>query len=120
MKITVSILALALVGAAPSKALGDPDWAAANGQHAGWLEVDQGATTTIARAALEEISWPGITRFAIEAQQPDREWTAVSTGTTIGAHLDLKFAPVKAQYFRLNIQASTNMPNIEEFQLFNP
>jgi hypothetical protein len=95
-------------------------WAVANGQRSGWLEVDLGTTATIARAAIEEISWPSITQFALEAQKPGGQWSAVATGSTIGAHLDLKFAPVQAQHFRLNIQAATNMPNIEEFQLFAP
>jgi hypothetical protein len=93
-------------------------WAAANGARSGWLEVDLGEATLVSRAVIKEISWPSVSRFAIEAQQRDGQWKAVATGTIIGAQLELKFPTVKAQKFRLNIQAASNMPNIEEFQLF--
>jgi hypothetical protein len=93
-------------------------WAVANGQHTGWLEVDLGQPTTVARAVIKEIQWKSITKFTIEAMNDARQWQPVVAGTTIGAHLELKFAPVKARRFRLNIQAASNLPNIEEFQLF--
>jgi hypothetical protein len=93
-------------------------WAVANGKHDGWLEVDLGKPFAISRAVIEEISWPSITKFSIEALNAAGQWQPATTGTTIGAHWEMKFAPVTARHFRLNIQAATNMPNIEEFQLF--
>jgi hypothetical protein len=69
---------------------------------------------------IQEISWPSITRFAIEAQQPDGAWRVAATGATIGAEAELEFPPVTAQRFRLRIDEAGNMPNIEEFQLFAP
>ena len=108
-------------GYEPAKAVdGDSAtrWATANGRRSGWLAVDLGRTCTITRATLQEISWPSITRFAIESQQPDGGWTTAATGTTIGAELELAFPPTRARHFRLRIDAAGNMPNIEEFQLF--
>lgn len=95
-------------------------WAVANGQLAGWLAVDLGKTTAVSRAVIQEVSWPGITRFAIEAQQADGSWQNAATGTTIGAEWEVKFPPIAAQRFRLRIDAARIMPNIEEFQLFGP
>jgi hypothetical protein len=46
------------------------------------------------------------------------EWKNAAEGTTIGAELELDFAPVKARVFRLNITESTDAPTIWEFQLF--
>ena len=95
-------------------------WAVANGQKSGWIEVDLGRTTRVARAVIQEIAWPSITRFAIEALRADGSWGCAATGTTIGAERELVFPPVAAQRFRLRIDEAGNMPNIEEFQLFEP
>ncbi|MCX6922352.1 MAG: discoidin domain-containing protein [Verrucomicrobia bacterium] len=93
-------------------------WAAANGQHDGWLEVDLGHPASVSRAVIQEISWPSISKFSIEARDANGTWQPFTTGTTIGAYLEMKFAPITAQYFRLHIESASNMPNIEEFQLF--
>ena len=93
-------------------------WAVANGNRTGWLEVDLGRPVSISLAAIEEIAWPSITDFAVEARGDDGQWKTVATGGTIGPHRELAFPPVTARHFRLNIKAASNMPNIEEFQLF--
>jgi hypothetical protein len=94
-------------------------WAVANGQKTGWLAVDLGQEATVSRAVIQEISWPSVTQFAIQAKDASGNWQDIASGTTIGSRLELKFKPVKARYFRLDLRQSSNMPNIEEFQLFD-
>ena len=55
--------------------------------------------------------------IVLEAQQTDGTWKAIITGTTIGAGKELKFAPVTAKKFRLNILQSSETPTIDELQL---
>ncbi len=104
---------------------GDSDtrWSAASGQASATLEVDLGKPVEIARAVIDEASYPQATKFAIEAQQADGSWTAVAGGEAIGAGMELKFAPVKAQKFRLHILESKLIHpgagvTVDEFQLF--
>ena len=100
---------------------GDPGtrWNIARGQHSGWLELDFGKPTTVARAEIEE-SFQRVTKFALEAQQTDGTWNPVVTGTTIGPGKELKFSPVSARKFRLNILGSQpEAPTINELQLFS-
>jgi hypothetical protein len=91
-------------------------WNAAAGQHTGWLELDFGKPMTVGRAVIEE-SFNRVTKFALEAQQPGGKWNAIVNGTTIGISKELKFAPVIARKFRLNILASSETPTIDELQL---
>lgn len=101
---------------------GDPNtrWNVAPREHTGWLELDFGKPTKVARAVIDESFATRITKFAIEAQQPDGTWKAILTGTTIGAGKDLNFAPVTAPKFRLNIlESPSETPTINEFQLFS-
>ena len=100
---------------------GDPGtrWNTARGLHTGWLELDFGKPTTVARAAIEE-SFQRVTKFALEAQQTDGTWNPVVTGTTIGPGKELKFSPVSVRKFRLNILGShPEAPTINELQLFS-
>lgn len=93
-------------------------WNTARGEHTGWLALDFGKPVTIARAVIDE-SFRRITRFALEAQQPDGMWSAQVTGTTIGPGKELTFAPVIARKFRLRIiECPPETPTIQEFQLF--
>ena len=105
----------------PDKAFDGDDttrWGVANGNTLGWLAVNLGKPAAISRAVIMEISYPSTTKFAIEYQKDDGQWQAAVTGTTIGSRLELKFPPVTARHFRLNILGSSNRANIEEFQLF--
>jgi hypothetical protein len=47
-------------------------------------------------------------------------WKPLVTGATIGGEKTLDFAPVTARQFRLNILKASEVPTIEEFQLFPP
>ncbi len=100
-------------------------WSAAPGQNTGWLEIGFKEMTQIAHAFIQESSYRRITKFTIDAQQVDGTWKVVISGETIGGSgNDLKFSPVTARKFRLNILESsgktpTEVPTISEFQLFS-
>jgi len=91
-------------------------WGGPVGAHVGWLEVDLGKNTTVSRAIIQE-GWDRTRRFAVQYQIAD-EWKDAVVGTTIGENRELRFAPVKARRFRLNITDATDVPTIWEFQLF--
>ena len=61
-------------------------------------------------------SEPGV----LEQTAPDgfTELRIVSDGTTIGEKRELKFSPVKARVFRLNVTEATDTPTIWELLLF--
>lgn len=99
----------------------DTRWATDNGTKSAWLEVDLGKPVTVGRAMIEQ-AFPELQRvkkFAIEYRDGD-EWKACYRGENLGATLEVKFAPVTAQQFRLNITEATDGPTIWEFQLFPP
>lgn len=105
----------------PSKAVdGDSAtrWASAEGARSGWLEVDMVEPTAVTRAVIQEIAWPAVDEFTIEAQSPDGEWRVVHQGRTIGSRLTAVFPSITARKFRLNLKHATGNLNIEEFQLF--
>lgn len=101
-------------------------WSLPQNETSGWIEVDLGVPTEITSARLHEVVTPPrvplVTGFAIEAKQGDGSWQTIITGNGMGANLDLAFAPVTAQVFRLRI-LDASFPNnssvtIGEFQLF--
>ena len=105
----------------PTKAIdGDSAtrWASADGARSGWLEVDLGKPTAVSRAVIQELAWPAVDEFTIEAQTPGGEWRVVHQGGAIGANLTATFPTSTARKFRLNLRHATGNLNIEEFQLF--
>jgi len=104
------------------KAFDDDDstrWGAAADARSGWLEVDIGAPTLVGRAVVKELGYHRTQEFAIEYKEGEA-WKAVVTGTTIAGEKTVDFTPVTAQFFRLNIRKASEVPTIEEFQLFKP
>lgn len=99
---------------------GDPStrWGGTIGSRAGWLEVDLGQAMTVSRVVIRE-GWDRTRQFVVQYKAGD-EWKDAATGTTVGAHRELTFAPVRAQVFRLNITEATDVPTIWEFELFPP
>jgi alpha-L-fucosidase len=93
-------------------------WGAAPDSRSGWLEVDLEKQTQIGRAVVAEISYPRTQKFAIEYKTGDA-WKPVVTGTTIAGTKTFKFPSVTARYFRLTILQATEVPTIEEFQLWD-
>ena len=96
-------------------------WAAGPGGKQCWVEVDLGAPMDVSRAVLQETSYPRVSKFALEARQADGSWKTLAQGGEIGTLKELKFAPAKAQVFRLNIlDAKEDAPTVDEVQLFGP
>jgi hypothetical protein len=75
-----------------------------------------GRDATVSRAVIKE-GWDRTRKFAVQYKAGD-EWKDAAEGTTLGGKRELKFAPVKARVFRLNITEATDVPTIWEFQLF--
>ena len=103
----------------PDKAFDDDPgtrWAADAGTREAWLAVDLGSPQMIDRAAISEFA-PRIQEFVIEYQK-DGQWQAAARGKRAGEDFEMKFTPVTAQVWRLNILNPSDGPTIWEFQLF--
>jgi len=96
----------------------DPEtrWATDAGTRQAWLEVDLGEPRSIDRVRICESYAPRVERFELQAKQGDA-WTTFHRGTQIGEDCLLKFPPVTARVFRLNVLQATEGPTIWEFQL---
>ena len=92
-------------------------WSGPEGARAGWLEVDLGKDTTVSRVIIKE-GWDRTGKFAVQYKAGD-EWKDAAEGTTIGEKRELKFSPVKARVFRLNVTEAADTPTIWEFELFS-
>jgi alpha-L-fucosidase len=105
----------------PQKAFDDDEdsrWATDVGTRQAWLEVDLGEPRTVASAMIVEADFgPRVQKFELQAKI-DGQWKAFYTGKTIGEECRVKFEPVTAQVFRLNIVEATEGPTLSEFQLF--
>jgi alpha-L-fucosidase len=103
----------------PDKALDDDPstrWATDSGVHAAWLAVDLGKPATIEAAFLSE-AFDRVQAFELQSRRDDA-WKTFFKGTKIGRERSLKFSPVTARSFRLNILEATEGPTLWEFQLF--
>jgi hypothetical protein len=58
-----------------------------------------------------------VQRFELQAKDGE-EWKTFHAGTNLGANCSLTFAPVTAQFVRLNLPAAAAGPAITEFHLF--
>jgi len=94
-------------------------WGAAPDARSGWLEIDLGKDTEVGCALIKELGYQRTNAFAIEFGQ-DGTWKEVVSGSTLAGEKILRFKPITARYFRLNIRKASEVPTIEEFQLFAP
>ena len=94
-------------------------WGAAADARSGWLEVDLGKDTEVGCAVIKELGYHRTEAFAIECKE-NENWKELVRGNTIAGEKVLKFKPVTARYFRLNIKEASEVPTIEEFQLYAP
>jgi alpha-L-fucosidase len=94
-------------------------WGAAADARSGWLEVDLGKETLIGRAVIKELGFHRTQQFAIQWKDGD-DWKDAAGGTTIAGEKEIKFPPVTARHVRLNILKATEVPTIEEFELYPP
>ncbi len=90
-----------------------------SGARSGWLEVDLGAPTLVGRAVIKELAYPRTEEFAVEYKDGDA-WKPLVAGSRIAGEKAFTFAPVTARQFRLNILKASEVPTIEEFELFPP
>jgi len=97
----------------------DSRWGAAAGARSGWLEVDLGTPTMVGRAVIKELAYPRTQEFAVEYND-GAAWKPLVTGARIDGEKAFHFAPVTARQFRLHILKASEVPTIEEFQLFPP
>lgn len=91
-------------------------WSGPEGARGGWLEVNLGKDTTVSRVIIQE-GWDRTRKFAVQYKAGD-EWKDAAAGTTIGEKRELRFPPVTARVFRLNVTEAADTPTIWEFQLF--
>jgi alpha-L-fucosidase len=92
-------------------------WATEERARAGWVTVDLEQDAEVFEALLSDAPYGRTQEFSLEAKL-NGEWKKIASGTTIGNQLRLNFEPVKARYFRLNIQKASDTPVVAEFQLF--
>jgi len=94
-------------------------WSAASGQTANqWLLVDFGSATTYDSVVIKEISFQRVTAFKIQSSTDGTTFTDLASGTTIGAALTVPFTAVSARYVRLFVTSASNVPTINEFEVY--
>jgi hypothetical protein len=94
-------------------------WGGAPGSRSGWLAVDLGAPTRIGRVVIKELAYPRTQEFVVEYLDGET-WKPLVKGTTIAGERTFDFEPVAAQKVRLNVLRASEVPTIEEFQVFAP
>ena len=94
-------------------------WGAAPNTRSGWLELDLGETRAISGAKVVERSFARTQAFAIE-YKVDGVWKKLVAGKAINGERTAQFKPVEARFVRLHILKASEVPTIEEFQVFPP
>jgi len=105
---------------APSMATdGDPltRWGAKPNSRAGWLELDLGKPCTVSEIRISECGFPRTQEFKVEFKRGGK-WEELLRGTTIGGDRRYPVDPVKARRVRLSILKASEVPTLEEFQVF--
>jgi alpha-L-fucosidase len=93
-------------------------WGAATDSRSGWLEIDLGAPAKVSYAVIDESSFRRTTEFAIDWLD-GKTWKTVAQGNSLGAEKRIDFKePVTAAQFRLRIISASDVPTINEFQLY--
>jgi alpha-L-fucosidase len=95
----------------------DSRWGAEQNARSGWLEIDLGEARTASRILVDEAGFDRIRKFEIQIRAGEA-WQTVARGSTLGSNKEIRLKPpVTAQFFRLNILESSEVPTISEFQL---
>ncbi|MFC1652414.1 alpha-L-fucosidase [Planctomycetota bacterium] len=94
-------------------------WGAEPGSRSGWLEVDLGPDQRINEIKVIESSFARTQEFVIEYKHHNH-WQPIVTGTTLNGKRTFIFNTVTARHVRLNIRTASDVPTIEEFQVFAP
>jgi hypothetical protein len=94
-------------------------WSAASGQTTNqWLLVDLGGTHTFSNVVIKEISFQRVTAFKIQSSTDGTTFTDRATGTTIGSNKSVSFTAVSARYVRLYVTTASDVPTIDEFEVW--
>jgi alpha-L-fucosidase len=91
----------------------DTRWATDIGVRQAWITATLASPQTIGSVTISE-AYSRVRKFEFQ-YRAGAEWKTIFSGTTLGE--PLKFAPVKAQEFRLNILDATEGPTINEIEL---
>jgi hypothetical protein len=94
-------------------------WGAARDARSGWIEVDLGKAARVGRAVIRELGFHRTQEFVVEWKDGEA-WKELARGTSIAGEKTLDFPPVTARWIRLNILKASEVPTIEEFQVFAP
>jgi alpha-L-fucosidase len=96
-------------------------WRAADGETAGWVEIDLGGPTAIAAFAFDEPDvWPRVKqRFRLEAWA-DGGWKALASGPTVGHGHTANVPATTARRFRLAMERDDAPPSVAEWRLYRP
>ncbi|MGL4942963.1 MAG: alpha-L-fucosidase [Thermoguttaceae bacterium] len=92
-------------------------WGAAANSQSGWLQIDFEKPTTVDYAVVDESSFKRTTSFKLE-YLADGSWKTIIEGGRLGPEKWFNFPPVNATSFRLNILSASDVPTINEFQLY--
>ncbi len=93
-------------------------WGGEENSRSGWLEVRFEKPTMVTYAVIHESSFPRTEAFTLEYQR-DGQWVPILDGDSIGARKRLDFpTPVTATRFRLHILKASEVPTVNEFQLW--
>ena len=68
---------------------------------------------------IKELVFPRTQQFAVEYKDGNA-WKSLVAGGTIDGEKAFDFPPVTARQFRLHIFKASEVPTIEEFQIFSP
>ncbi len=90
-------------------------WATDSGTKSAWIAANLGKPQTIQQVRMVESIGERVQEFEFQ-YRAGNEWRTLFTGQQIGGNFQKKFAPVKAQEFRLNILAATEGPTIAEIE----
>jgi hypothetical protein len=70
---------------------------------------------------IKEINYQRVTAFKLQTSSDGTTFTDISggSGTTIGASKTITFAAKTARYIRLYITSASDVPTLNEFQVYS-
>ena len=97
---------------------GQTRWATDRGTKQAWIAADFGRPVAVEGVRIQEAApYTGrVTKFEFQYRDGDA-WKIIFSAAKIGDRFQQKFAPVKAQEFRLNILEATEGPTIADIEL---
>ena len=85
-----------------------------------WLQVDLGSNVTVNETVVkEDAAFPRITGYKIQTSTDANTWTNQASGTSVGTNKVDTFAPTTARFVRVYVTSATQVPTLDEFQVFN-